>query len=222
MIDRIKSKIFNRKGARYSFSQAGEDLILQRIFLGINKGLFVDIGAYHPYRLSNTYLFYASGWRGINIESRPGSKRLFDKVRPEDINLEIGIAEHRGSANYYMFEESTLNRFEFSDSLKTEETPSRVVTIEVKPLSEVFQDHLGSHGSIDFMTIDTEGGEYHVLRSNNWERFRARVVLIEQNINNPRFVDVADFLNGLGYREAYRVPVNSDANSVFFLDKQYA
>ena len=46
----------------YFFSHAGEDAILQAIFskklAKKEKGFYIDIGAYHPFNASNTYLFY--------------------------------------------------------------------------------------------------------------------------------------------------------------------
>lgn len=76
-----------------SFSQEGEDLILQRLLADRPPGFFVDVGAYHPIRFSNTYVLYRQGWRGINIDATPGAMRLFSEVRSEDINLEAFVAE---------------------------------------------------------------------------------------------------------------------------------
>ena len=94
-----------------SYSQEGEDLILNRI-LSEKKGRFyIDVGAHHPMRFSNTFFFYKRGWRGINIEARPGSKKLFDKVRPRDINVEVPISSEDKILKYYMFNEPALNGF---------------------------------------------------------------------------------------------------------------
>ena len=53
-----------------SYSQEGEDLILQRIFATRERGFYVDVGAHHPQRFSNTYKFYRGGWRGINAQAQ--------------------------------------------------------------------------------------------------------------------------------------------------------
>jgi hypothetical protein len=45
------------KGLELSYSQAGEDMILNCIFLSKNKGVYVDVGANHPTKSSNTYFF---------------------------------------------------------------------------------------------------------------------------------------------------------------------
>jgi hypothetical protein len=74
---------------RSSWSQEGEDLILARIFGDKPDGFYVDVGAHHPKRFSNTYYFYRRGWRGINIDAMPGSMLAFNRLRPSDINIEL-------------------------------------------------------------------------------------------------------------------------------------
>lgn len=77
--------------ATKSYAQEGEDLLLRRIFEHKHNGFYVDIGAHHPFRFSNTYLLYKRGWRGINVDAMPGSIKLFAKFRPRDVNLECGV-----------------------------------------------------------------------------------------------------------------------------------
>ena len=85
-----------------SYSQECEDLVLKRIFE--NKiGFYVVVGAHHPKLFSNTYLFYKKGWKGINIDALPESMKLFNKMRPRDINIEIGVIEVEDELNYYVF-----------------------------------------------------------------------------------------------------------------------
>ncbi len=99
-----------------SYAQEGEDIVLQRFLVEVNKGFYVDVGAHHPKRFSNTYTYYKKGWRGINIEPRPGSKKLFDKIRPRDINLELPVNSVEEELTYYVFNEPALNGFSKEDS----------------------------------------------------------------------------------------------------------
>lgn len=86
-----------------SYAQQGEDLILREMLAYAQSGFYVDVGAHHPFRFSNTYLFYKQGWRGINIDAMPGSMKLFDRFRPRDINIQCGVAyefeKQRGGAD---------------------------------------------------------------------------------------------------------------------------
>jgi hypothetical protein len=63
----------NSKFEKKSFSQTGEDLIVEFIFndIGVDYPSYIDIGAHHPYYLNNTQIFYLKGCRGINIEPDP-------------------------------------------------------------------------------------------------------------------------------------------------------
>lgn len=93
------------------FSQEGEELYLRGKF-GKKAGIYVDVGALHPFRFSNTAWAYESGWRGINIEPNVDHFRLLEIFRPEDININCGIADKEGELTYYCFEEPALNGFD--------------------------------------------------------------------------------------------------------------
>ena len=79
--------------SRRAYSQEGEDLILHRVFENQNTGFYVDVGAHHPVRFSNTYFFYLRGWSGINIDAAPGSIRKFAWKRRRDLNLEAALTD---------------------------------------------------------------------------------------------------------------------------------
>jgi FkbM family methyltransferase len=166
-----------------SFSQEGEDLVLHRHFNYKPKGFYIDIGAHHPYRFSNTFKFYLKGWRGINIDPLPGSMKLFKRKRPEDINLEVAIAKTDGQVlNYYMFNEPTLNTFDQSLISRAEEANyvlQKTVPIKTYRLSTILEQHVGANQAIDFMSIDVEGFDLDVLQSNDWDKFRPSFLVVE-------------------------------------------
>jgi FkbM family methyltransferase len=167
-----------------SFSQEGEDLILKRIFERQEQGFYVDVGAHHPQRFSNTYLFYLKGWRGINIDAMPGSMEPFDDLRPEDINIEFAISDVSEELTYYIFNEPALNGF--SEKLSAERDglqDFRIVDkkrIKTKRLSDIFDEYLSEGQAIDFLTIDVEGLDHQVLVSNNWSKYKPKVILVEE------------------------------------------
>ncbi len=95
----MRNNIFNGHSIN-SYSQEGEDMVLRRLFEQKTVGYYVDVGAHHPKRFSNTYYFYKRGWRGINIDAMPGSMKLFNKMRPRDINVEIPVSSGEGEILY--------------------------------------------------------------------------------------------------------------------------
>jgi FkbM family methyltransferase len=167
-----------------SWSQEGEDRILSRIFERQALGFYVDIGAHHPKRFSNTYLFYKKGWSGINVDAMPNSMRAFNKARPRDINLEFGVGTKESEHNYYIFNEPALNGFskKLSEERHYSENEYNIIKkikVTIKPLSKILEKHLPNEQLIDFMNIDVEGLDLDVLRSNNWQRYRPKFVLVE-------------------------------------------
>jgi FkbM family methyltransferase len=157
------------------YSQEGEDMVIRRLVGKKKEGFFVDVGAYHPIKLSNTYHFYRRGWRGINIDARPGSMQLFRKLRPEDTNIEVAIGNQEGTVNFYMYEESAFN------TCKPPQTDGhvKVQEIPIRPLHAVLKEHVPRDQQIDFFSIDVEGLDLEVLKSNDWEAFSPNFILVE-------------------------------------------
>ena len=164
-----------------SYSQEGEDVLLRRFFEKQKKGFYVDIGAHHPTRFSSTFLFYKKGWIGINIEPMPKSKTIFDKKRPRDINLQMGISSNNEVLNYYIFKEKALNTFDKSLAYKRKINSKllKVLPIKVEKLEKVLDKYLPNGQSIDFMNVDGQGLELEILKSNNWTKYRPRFLLVE-------------------------------------------
>jgi FkbM family methyltransferase len=169
--------------ANFSFSQNGEDTMLINLFSKNKGGFFVDVGAHHPYRFSNTYLLYRRGWSGINIDALPGTKQLFDKHRPRDVTIEMGVSEVSSNLTYWSFKEPAYNTFD--EELGHERAEAGIsnllgrITIPTRPLSEILAKRVRVGQTIDLLTVDVEGFDAQVLRSNDWNRFRPSVVLCE-------------------------------------------
>ena len=199
-------RIWRDEYAALSYSQEGEDLILQRIFERKQSGFYVDVGAHHPKRFSNTYIFYRRGWHGINIDASPGTMAAFKRHRPRDINLEIPVSDCVEELTFYEFSDPALNGF--SESLsnhRNRTTPYKIVAskkLTTLPLAEILDKHLPDGQEIDFMTIDVEGWDYKVLTSNDWKKYRPKIVLVEiVNSDLETLEDNAtvNFLKSKGY-----------------------
>jgi FkbM family methyltransferase len=220
---------FSEKRGNRSYAQEGEDRVLSSLFFKVHgakhitDGFYVDVGAHHPFRYSNTCLFYKHGWSGINIDATPGSMAVFKKERPRDINLESGIGRKAGKLKFYVFNEPALNTFD-EQLAKARCTDAwhiqTVVDVPIVPLSDVLQDYLPHDKRIDFLTVDVEGFDLDVLQSNDWERYRPTVVLVETfglSFEDLSSDPVASYLRALGY-----VVYSKTVNSTFFVDKPVA
>jgi FkbM family methyltransferase len=213
-----------------AYSQDGEDMILRRLFEGQKSGFYVDVGAHHPYRFSNTCYFYRRGWRGINIDPNPDAITAFGRDRPSDINICVGISDTAGDLSFHFFSEPALNTFDANLAGERARLAGyRLLStrsVPVRRLDDLLAEHLPRNGRIDFLSIDVEGMDLSVLRSNDWGRFRPCILLVEAHErtiaaieNDPINVFVvaagyrliAKTLNTLIYEDGSRPP--SDAAS---------
>ncbi len=185
LLDLINSRLTRpqRRFARTCYAQEGEDMILRRALHKRKHGFYVDVGAHHPFRFSNTYMLYKKGWHGINIDAMPGSMTLFDRYRPRDINLETAVAETPGEMTFYLFADPAVNTF---DERQAEQSLRQGVSLVAKQqvrsrrLDEILDQHLPAATSIDVMSVDVEGLDLQVLKSNDWTRYRPRFLLVER------------------------------------------
>lgn len=222
-IANIRAFLLNRKYSEpsLSYSQEGEDMVLSRIFSDQGKGFYVDVGAHHPMRFSNTYSFYKRGWQGVNIEPNPDSFNLFTKYRPRDINLNCGIAREKGNLEYYMFDEPALNTFDGevlkSRILNTPYKHTKTIDIDVLPLVDVLMQHVPDGTKIDFLSIDVEGLDLEVIKSNDWHKYRPSWVLVEQlnlqDIENLDF-EIHHYMKSINY-----VLFAKTFNTLFYKEK---
>ena len=205
-----------------SYSQEGEDLILKRIFEGQKTGLYVDVGAHHPKRFSNTYLFYKMGWRGINIDAMPGSMDKFEEIRPEDINLEVAVSDKKEKLKYYVFNEPALNTFSKQEVEKKNGRGNYKVIdeviIETIPLSELLNIHLKANDQIDFLNIDVEGLDLEVLRSIDWSLHHPKIILVEDLNYHLEDLSESEIFNYLKLKEYHLIA--KTFNTLIFLNKE--
>jgi FkbM family methyltransferase len=173
--------------SRKCYSQVGEDLIVDCYFRGLEpektKGVYIDIGTHHPKKLNNTYFFYKKGWRGINIEPNTVLYNKIKRIRPRDINLNVGCAEKNGEMVFNIFHPSTLSTFDqkiSEDYVKQGIALKKKKKIKIMTLKEIMEKFV-SGKKIDLLTIDTEGFDLQVLNGNDWNNhnYRPKFVIVE-------------------------------------------
>jgi FkbM family methyltransferase len=189
------------------FGQEGEDAVLSGLLPhGNSPGFFVDVGAHHPSRFSNTWKFYKAGWRGINIDPTPGSMMPFKEERPEDINLEIAVSRQAGVRQFFCYNEPALNGIDNDRREELKDTHyklERILDIETLPLSEILRRYEGKFVSPNFLTIDVEGLEIEVLSSLDLNRYPFDFILIEQRLSDLAALgdsEVWKFVTERGYK----------------------
>jgi FkbM family methyltransferase len=193
-----------------SYSQSGEDMQLRFLLRSDNidiktGGFYVDVGAHHPRRFSNTKFFYDLGWKGINLDPNENIVELFEQERPNDITLQKGVSNVVGEKEFHLYDEPAVNsvynrKYEFKGSgpklIKT-------ITASFTTLSSVLDlEKPEGLNSPNFLTVDVEGHEIEVLKSNNWKKFPFDYVIVESKVSCFNLIYESSthiFLEDLGY-----------------------
>jgi FkbM family methyltransferase len=199
-----------RKSARASYSQAGEDMIVDFIFkaLRVSKPSYLDIGAHHPFQLSNTYYFYLNGCRGVTVEPDPNLFGLLVQRRPNETHLNVGVgAETSDKLPFHVMSTPTLNTFSNDEAIRYEKTGLhkivRVEKIPVITISEIFDKYF-SRNPPDFLSIDVEGLDFEIIKSINFAIYRPCVICIEtltfsENREEKKLIDITAHMESQGY-----------------------
>ena len=223
MMRKLLNYCFGKNVAMYphfkkSYSQCGEDLLIQYIFnlRGIQKPSYIDIGANDPFFLSNTAMFYETGCRGINIEANAGLAEKFNSQRPGDINLNIGIDSKEGELDFYIMQDNTLSTFskEECDSMVAQgKLLGEIKKIKLTTIDAVLEKHFNNRFP-DFMSIDVEGMDFQILRSIDYTKSSPKIICVEAAEYSPigagaRRNELIDFLVSKNYYEYANTNLNA-------------
>jgi len=169
-----------------TYSQHGEDLVLLVVFqtIGIARPRYLDIGAHHPLHISNTALFYQRGSRGVNVEANPNLIEAFLHCRPEDVTLNVAVADKPGQLDFYFIDDySGRNTCDLATAEEfVRKNPGFAIrkktSVPVTTVADIYQQHF-SPGDVDLLSIDIEGLDRAVIESTFASGIRPKVVVVE-------------------------------------------
>lgn len=183
-IIRRTKDLLDFRHTRKSFSQFGEDLIIESAFNIIKEKniTYLDIGANHPFLISNTYYFYRNGSTGTLIEPDPTLYKNLKKKRPSDniLNCGVGFGKKIETAKLYIMDNPVLNTFSFEEAKRMEQnTNYKIVNdldIELIPINFILEEmkFLPS-----FISIDVEGLDYEILKNLDTQKYRPAIIVAE-------------------------------------------
>ena len=167
------------------------------------KGVMVEVGGGLPDWINNSYHWRVNGWRTLCVEPNPQFAQ-----RHREIGSEVweGACSHwsgdgefvivgenlSGDGSQHSFSHLSGSDWNMNGGMRAiyEETPKTQIPIKVRTLTEILTE--SGIEKVDILTIDVEGGEIGVLKGLDWERWRPKVVQIENITGN----DYQPYLNG--------------------------
>lgn len=177
----------------FSFSKAYhlQDLYVTYKLAGKREGFFVEFGAADGVFLSNTfYLEKHLDWDGILAEPLPEWNRKLLRNRDASIDNRCVWRESGKTLEFVVAraypELSSLKGFGESDSYaQARKVDSEIIPVETVSLNDLLTEYDAPH-TIDYLSIDTEGSEYEILSTFDFERFQVRILTVEHNFTETR------------------------------------
>lgn len=206
----IKSKFSALRRIIYNkdlyFSQYGQDKYVLEYFNNKKDGFFIDIGAYNGVTFSNTLRMENLGWKGICIEPNPDMFKKVCRTRKcAKYNVALDTAntekEFTKITGYCAVLSGIKDEYcpEHTERIKKEleELGGSMDTINVKTMTfDTLMSDFKDIPVIDYISIDTEGNEFKILKSIDFSKYDIRVVSVENNYSDP---EMKAFMEKAGY-----------------------
>ena len=165
-------------------------------------GFFVDVGANHPWRGSQTWHLEQRGWRGVLVEPLPGHADLLRLNRAVPVfAVACSSPENAGRVLPFYADDalSGLDPRQMAPWAKP-----NVINVPVRTLDSILEDAAAPQ-PVDFVSVDVEGHEIEVLSGFDFARWAPRLILMEDHVAN---LNRHRFLTKNGYRLVRRTELN--------------
>ena len=211
-IQKLKSNNYIKR----SYAGGAQDLIINYFFKDKLKGVYIDVGCYHPYNGNNTKLLYDKGWSGINIDLDFHTIDFFNHIRKRDENINVAISDKEGEQELYFFHNrSAIN----SLSKIRKKNAKEIKKIKTKTLNSIIENSRFKNEKINFLSIDVEGHEMEVIKSIDLKKYTPEIIMIEflekDILNNLEFhnQNIDNILNS----EIYNYMTSNDYHFINWL-----
>ena len=199
----------------FYYSKNNEDLFLSNYFKNKLNGRYIDIGAHHPYRSSNTCLLYQTGWSGINIDLSKTSIDLFNIARPRDTNLNFVVADKKRKVKIYESKNlgllNTINPMFASLFIKDKHTKK----VYADSLNNLLKKYGDKNNKFDLIDIDAEGSDYSILKKIDFSKYSFKLILVETHSFNDKVKEDKRKIYSFLKSKKYRYLKNLNETSIF-------
>lgn len=153
-------------------AQFAEDSVIWELLDGQTTGFFIEAGAFNGYDLSVTYALEAIGWTGLLVEPIPERAAECKARRPGSRVVNAALSSTIGTASFRVSDD------QYGGMLSAIGDAPESIQVPMTTLDALLADHVRP---IDAVIIDVEGSELDVLRGFNLQRFRPRILIVEDN-----------------------------------------
>jgi FkbM family methyltransferase len=185
------------------YSQLGQDLEVVRFYNNKQNGFFIEVGANDGIYLSNTYLLETQyNWKGICCEPIHSHFQQLVQNRPKSICYNEAVYNATGLTLTFDIAHSCDLLSGISEHIDTHKAivDKDKTTIQVKTITLLdVLDNANAPSFIDYMSLDTEGSEFEILKNFDFGKYTFGLIDVEHNYNELRRTQIRNLLLSNGY-----------------------
>jgi len=180
-----------------NYSQIKQDLKVLSFYNNKQNGYFIEIGANDGINLSNTYLLEKNyNWKGICVEALPDKFNDLVKNR-KSININKAVYDKTGEILQFSSDDLLSGITDKIDKHMDSKTKQQI-SVETMTLNDIL-DQNNAPTFIDYISIDTEGSEFEIIKSVDLNKYKFGLMHIEHNFVEPRRTEMKTYLLENGY-----------------------
>jgi len=216
-VNEINNQLKQYKESKY-YGQWETDRIIESYFDLNKSGICIEIGASNGVKGSNTKYFEDNGWDVLCIEANPSQEKDLKSCR-KHVKM-YGCGSKNKNANLFIFKVGEKNIESSLTSLKPDErlikdhnhiiNNKKTVKIKVKTLNWILEKDTSStpffqKKYFDFISIDTEGTELDVLKGIDLNKYKIKLLVVENNYEDKSIIN---YLKKFNYKLDQRYKIN--------------
>lgn len=202
-----------------SESNSQSDFFVLSVLQQKKNGIFVEFGGMDGKLYSNTYMLEKQfDWDGLIIEpSRQFHKSL---IKNRKCELSFSCLSDKDDETV-IFNElphglSTINKFSSSDAKSEKRKNGNLYELKTIKL-ETLLNKINFNKKIDFMSIDTEGSEFEILKNFNFNKYSIKIICVEHNFNHLKRKALFNLLSNNKFT---RVMENFSRNDDWYINEK--
>lgn len=186
------------KTLKDSYSQIGQDINVINYFNHKKNGYFVDIGATDGIEINNSYLLEKKyDWKGICIE--PQQKYWNDLNKNRNSIKDNSLLYSVKGLEMDFSNAGVLGGITSHINKRRKVKKSKKVKLKTETLNNIL-DKYNAPRFIDYVSLDTEGSEFEILKGIDFNKYKFGYLNIEHNYEEPKRTNIRKFLESKGYK----------------------
>lgn len=158
----------------------------------------MDVGCYHPKKLSNTYRLHKLGWHGVNIDMEANKVNMFNLARPNDFNVVAAVSDKQEVVKMYRYREFGLGAtIDDRCAQNTQAEVKDIVEVTTRTLDDILAHSPYKNQKIDVLSIDVEGNDFKVLKSLSLDVYQPDIIIIEEHLQDIESIIKGDMYGHL-------------------------